>query len=168
MTPQHDEMTRQHDEITRRHFEINLTRRRVDSMNWRDEKRTLRHYYAARRDEHFVQELTPYFKTSSNFPRSPFWSARKALWGDDVRWLLDSHVLGKFVAKCRIALLLSVVFKLKTGKRIPKFAFTSFRMMWQYDERGFMLLEGRRCPKIHVCVRSTSKSIASKNLTSWK
>ena len=29
-------------------------------MNWRDEKRTLRHDYAARRDEHFVQELTPY------------------------------------------------------------------------------------------------------------
>ena len=60
MTRQHDEMTRQHDEITRRHFEINLTRRRVDSMNWRDEKRTLRHDYAARRDEHFVQELTQY------------------------------------------------------------------------------------------------------------
>ena len=29
-------------------------------MNWRDEKRTLRHDYAAGRDEHFVQELTPY------------------------------------------------------------------------------------------------------------
>ena len=88
----------------------------------------------------------------------------KALWGDDVRWLLDSHALGKFAAKCRTALLLSVVFKLKTGKSIPKFAFTSFRMMWQYDERGFMLLEGRPCPKIHVCVRSTSKSIALKSL----
>ena len=59
MTRQHDEMTRQHDEITRRHFEINLTRQRVDSMNWRDETRTLRHDYAARRDEHFVLELTP-------------------------------------------------------------------------------------------------------------
>ena len=64
----------------------------------------------------------------------------------------------KFAAKCRIALLLSVVFKPKTGKRIPKSTFTSFRMMRQYDECGFMLLdtvlEGRPCPKIHVCVRS--------------
>ena len=64
MTRRRDEMTRQHDEITRRHVEINLTRGRVDSMNWRDEKRTLRHDYAAGRDEHFVQELTPYINTS--------------------------------------------------------------------------------------------------------
>ena len=66
MTRQHDEMTRQHDEITRRHFEINLTRGRVDSMNWRDEKRTLRHDYAAGRDEHFVQELTLYISDQSD------------------------------------------------------------------------------------------------------
>ena len=46
--------------MTRRHFKINWTRRRVDSMNWRDEKRTRRHVFATRRDEHFVQELTPY------------------------------------------------------------------------------------------------------------
>ena len=56
----------------------------------------------------------------------------------------------KFAAKCRIALLLSVLFKLKTGKRIPKFVFTSFRMTQQYDELGFMLLGGCPCPKIHV------------------
>ena len=47
------------DEITQRHFEINMTRGQVDSMNWRDKKRTLGHDYAAGRDEHFVQELTP-------------------------------------------------------------------------------------------------------------
>ena len=46
---------------------------------------------------------------SSNFPRSPFWSARKALWGDDVRWLLvrvaricSGHL---FVNKLRIVIL---------------------------------------------------------------
>ena len=32
-------------------------------------------------------------KTSSNFPRLPFWSARKALRGDDVKWLLVQVVL---------------------------------------------------------------------------
>ena len=53
-------MTRQHDEITQRHFEINLTRGRVDSMNWRDKKRTLGHDYEEGRDEHFVQELMRY------------------------------------------------------------------------------------------------------------
>ena len=37
-----------------------MTRGRVDLMNWRDEKRTLRDDYAAGRDEHFVQELTRY------------------------------------------------------------------------------------------------------------
>ena len=52
----------------------------------------------------------------------------------------------------------------KIRKKDPKIRFHKFRMMWQYDERGFMLLEGRPCPKIHVCVRSTSKSIALKSL----
>ena len=46
--------------MTRRYFKIDWTRRRVDSMNWRDEKRTRRHVFVTRRDEHFVQELTPY------------------------------------------------------------------------------------------------------------
>ena len=108
------------------------------------------------------------FKTSLNFPQSPFSLTCKALWGDEVRWLLNSHAVSKFAAKCRIALLLSVVFKLKIGKRIPKFVFTSFWMMWQYDELGFMLLEGGACPKLHICVESTSKSIALKSVTSRK
>ena len=49
------------------------------------------------------------FKTSLNFPRSPFWSACKALWGDDVRWLLvqvvricSGHLFGN---KLRIMIL---------------------------------------------------------------
>ena len=48
--------TTQRDDLTTRRDDS--TTRQVDSMNWRDEKRTLRHDYAAGRDEHFVQELT--------------------------------------------------------------------------------------------------------------
>ena len=52
-----EKTTRRDDSTTRRD---NSTRGRVHSMNWRDEKRTLGHDYTAGRDEHFVQELTPY------------------------------------------------------------------------------------------------------------
>ena len=31
-------------------------------MNWRDEKRTRRHEFVTRRDEHFVQDLTAYLR----------------------------------------------------------------------------------------------------------
>ena len=54
--------TRRDDSTTRRDNSTTLRdkvmRGRVDSMNWRDEKRTLGHDYAAGRDEHFVEELT--------------------------------------------------------------------------------------------------------------
>ena len=45
----------------------------------------------------------------------------KALWCDDVRWLPDSHALGKFAAKCRIASL-----QAKNKKKDPKICFHKF------------------------------------------
>ena len=43
-------------------------------MNWRVEKRTLRHDYAAGQDEHFVPELTPYegMRSVANVPNNLF------------------------------------------------------------------------------------------------
>ena len=76
--------------------------------------------------------------------------------GDDMRWLLDYHALWIFAAdlECRIALISSVIPRLKTRNKIPGFTFINFRMMRKDNELGSMLLEGHPCPKIRICVQS--------------
>ena len=64
--------------------------------------------------------------TSSNVPRSPFSLARKALWGEDVKWLLDFLALGKNGSKMPHCVAFEGSIQAKNRKNHPKIRFHNF------------------------------------------
>ena len=111
------------------------------------------------------------YKTGSNFLCPPFWSARKALWGDDARWLIG-RISGNFLVSKLHVVTWSDVYSAESAWTHVVFQWERWRRTNQSGEEEVASFESSRVENrwtdILVRLWNVCHSMWSNAMWSWR